>query len=108
MSRKKRVNDAVALMDKSYNYIPNWDEMVARMQIGQALYDLRNMVGQSQADLAIVAGTNQSIISKVENADDNGSPLDILGGCLALHIKISIRCTPPPSEYPECQIVPGV
>lgn len=108
MSRTRKVSDAVELMDRWYGNMPDWDEMVAEeelnMQIGQALYDLRNTVGLSQADLAKLVGTNQSIISKVENADYNGNAIEILKRvCFALHTKISIQCTPPPKQ-PKCQM----
>ncbi len=100
-------------MDRWYAGIPGWDEMVAaeelKMQIGQAVHDLRNKVGLSQADLAKLTNTNQSIISKVENADYDGNAIEILRRvCFALHSKISIQCTMPPDGQPECRIAPGV
>lgn len=98
MSRKKLVSDAVELMDKWYGSIPDWDKLVAEeefnMQVGQAVYDLRHSVGLSQADLAKLTDTTQSIISKVENADYDGSSIDILKRvCFALHTRIEVFCS---------------
>ena len=109
MSRKKRVSDAVELMDRWYGNIPNWDEMVAeeefKMQVGQALYDLRNAVGMSQTDLARLIGANQATLSKVENADYNGNTIEVLKRvCFALHTKISVSCPVAPDRQPECRI----
>lgn len=113
MSRKKRVINADELMDRWYGEIPGWDDLLAEeefnMQIGQAVYDLREAVGMSQADLAKLVGTTQAIISKIENADYNGSAIDILKRiCFALHTKIRVSCAPASSDQQrECQIFLG-
>jgi DNA-binding XRE family transcriptional regulator len=109
MSKAKKTCDAVELMDKWYGQIPGWDEMVAeeelKIQIGQALYDLRYSVGMSQAGLARLAGSSQAIISRVENADYDGNAIEILKRvCFALHTKISIQCTQLPSSQPTCEL----
>lgn len=104
MSRTKKVSNVSELMDKWYNNIPGWDNMVAeeelKIEIGQQLYDLRERVGLSQTDLAKLIGTNQSIISKVENADYDGNSLSILTRvCAAMHTRMSVRIEIPP----ECR-----
>lgn len=112
MSRKKRVSDVVELMDKWYGSIPGWDEMTAEeelnMQIGQAVYDMREAVGLSQADLAKLVGSNQATISKVENADYGGNAMEILKRvCFALHTPIRISCPRPKSRKRDCQVALG-
>lgn len=112
MSRKKRVSDAVELMDRWYGSIPGWDEMLAEeelnMQIGQAVYDLREAVGLSQADLAKLIGSNQATISRVENADYRGNAIEVLRRvCLALHTPIRISCPRPGSSRRECKVALG-
>ncbi len=109
MSRPKKVSDAVELMDRWYGSIPDWDEMLAEeelnMQIGQAVYDLREAVGLSQADLARIIKSNQATISRVENADYGGNSMEILRRvCLALHTPIRISCPRSKSQQRECQV----
>jgi ribosome-binding protein aMBF1 (putative translation factor) len=112
MSRKKRVSDVVELMDRWYGSIPGWDEMVAQeelnMQVGQAVYDLREAVGLSQADLAKLIGSTQSTISKVESADYKGYAIEILRRvCFALHTPIKISCPRPESTRRDCEVSLG-
>lgn len=112
MSRRKKVTDAVELMDRWYGSIPGWDDMVAEeelnMQIGQAVYDLRHKVGLSQTDLAKLTGTTQAIISKVENADYDGNPMEILKRvCFAVHVTIRISCAPVQQQDSECLLMLG-
>ena len=46
-----------------------------------------------------MVGTTQSVISKVENADHDGSALEmLLRICLALHRRIEIDCQPRVAE----------
>lgn len=109
MSRTKMVSDAVELMDRWYGNIPDWDDLVAeeefKMQVGQAVYDLRNAVGMSQADLAKLIRANQATVSKVENADYRGNAIEVLKRvCFALHTKIRIDCPTPAGRQPECSI----
>ncbi len=112
MSRNKRVSDVVELMDKWYGSIPGWDAMSAEeelnMQIGQAVYDLRESVGLSQADLAKLIGSNQATISRVENADYHGNAIEILKRvCFALHMPIRISCPEPRSRRQGCKVALG-
>ena len=93
--RRRRITDAVEIMDRSYSGSPDWDRLVAeeglKASVGQLVYDLRQEVGLSQTKLADLVGTSQAIISKVENADYEGSALEILSRvCFALHRNISV------------------
>jgi len=99
-------------MDRWYGNIPDWDEMLAEeelnMQIGQAVYDLRETVGLSQADLARLIGSNQAAISKIENADYRGNAIEVLKRvCFALHMPIKISCPRPRSRRRDCQVAVG-
>jgi DNA-binding XRE family transcriptional regulator len=112
MSRTKRVSDVLELMDRWFGDIPGWDDMVAEeelnMQIGQAVYDLREAVGLSQADLAKLIGSNQAVISRVENADYRGNGIEVLRRvCFALHTPIKISCPRPRSRRKDCQVALG-
>lgn len=60
-------------------------------QIAQIIYDLRTTAKLSQTALAKRVGTSQSIISRVENADYDGSALEILMRvCLALDTPLTV------------------
>lgn len=92
---KKRITDAVEIMDRRYGTEPEWDRLVAQEElkasVGQLVYDLRVESGLSQTRLAEIVGTSQSVISRVENADYEGSALEILVRvCFALHRNISV------------------
>lgn len=99
MSRtKKPITDAVALMDRWYGGTPEWDEAVAEeelsLQIGLAVHDLRGSAGLTQKQLAGLIGTSQSVVSRVEHADYEGSALEIFKRvCFALHKKVQVRHT---------------
>lgn len=96
MTKRKRTSDAVELMNKWYGGDEEWEQELAeervRVQVGQIVYDLRTEAGLSQEALAKLAGTSQSIISRVENADYEGSALEMLNRiCSALHCQIKVQ-----------------
>ena len=96
MKRRKRTSDAVELMNKWYGGDEEWEQELAeeriRVQVGQIVYDLRTEAGLSQETLAKLTGTSQSIISRVENADYEGSALEMLYRiCSALHRQIKVE-----------------
>ncbi len=94
--KSKKTSDAVELMNKWYGGDKEWEQMLVeerlRVQVGQIVHDLRTEGGLSQKALAELAGTSQSIISRVENADYEGSALEMLYRvCSALHRRISVE-----------------
>lgn len=96
MTKRKRTSDAVELMNRWYGGDEEWEQELAeervRVQVGQIVYDLRTEAGLSQEALAKLAGTSQSIISRVENADYEGSALEMLNRiCSALHRPIKVQ-----------------
>jgi ribosome-binding protein aMBF1 (putative translation factor) len=64
-----------------------------RMELAQAVHDLRERAGMSQADLAEQVGTKQPNISRLENGDLAGLPsLDLLSRVAsALDGRLDIR-----------------
>lgn len=91
----KRITDAVEIIDRQYGSSADWDKLVAeetlKADVGQLVHDLRMEAGLSQTRLADLIGTSQSVISRVENADYEGSALEILARvCFALHRNISV------------------
>ncbi len=94
--KSKKTSDAVELMNKWYGGDAEWEQMLVderlKVQVGQIVYDLRTEAGLSQEALAKLAGTSQSIISRVENADYEGSALEMLYRvCSALHLQINVE-----------------
>jgi len=94
--KNKKTSDAVKLTNKRYGGDAEWEQMLVderlRVQVGQIVYDLRIEAGLSQEALAKLAGTSQSIISRVENADYEGSALEMLYRvCSALHLQINVE-----------------
>lgn len=49
-----------------------------KLQIAGQIYELRTQAGLSQAQLAKMVGTTQSVISRLEDADYNGHSLNML------------------------------
>ncbi len=92
---RKRITDAVEIVDRKYGNTQEWDRLVAeeelKVSVGQLVYDLRVESGLSQTRLAGLIGTSQSVISRVESADYEGSALQILARvCMALHRDLSV------------------
>jgi ribosome-binding protein aMBF1 (putative translation factor) len=66
-----------------------------QLQIGGQIYELRTQAGLSQAELARMVGTTQSVISRLEDADYNGHSLSTLRRVAkALHCKLDVRLVP--------------
>lgn len=92
---RKQITDAAEIMDRRYGGDVEWNRLVAeetlKASIGQLVYDLRTEASLSQRRLADLVGTSQSVISRVENADYEGSALEILARvCFALQRSISV------------------
>jgi predicted transcriptional regulator len=54
------------------------EQATINAQIAQAIYDARTEVGLSQAELAKLIGTTQSVIARLEDADYEGDWLSML------------------------------
>lgn len=92
---KKKITDAVELMDRWYGGDPEWDQMVIeeeiKARVGQIVYHLRTEAGLSQTRLAEMTGVTQAMISKLENADYEGDYFGLLlRVCFVLHKKLDV------------------
>lgn len=106
---KKKTTDAVEIMDKRYGGTPEWDEMVQeenlKLRVGIAVYNLRKEAGLTQKQLADTVGITQAMVSQVENADYEGSALEMLWRiCRALHKELDFSCREPGSSKESCQV----
>jgi DNA-binding XRE family transcriptional regulator len=115
MPGKKRITDAVEILDRRYReQVPNWDDEVLeeelRVRVGIAIVKMRKAAGLTQEQLAERAGITQSMMSQLENADYEGSALDMLWRvCKALRMELDLSCGEPGSRKKTCKValVPG-
>ena len=94
-----KTSDAVKLLDRLTGDDPYMLELVeqerANLEIARKIYELRRKAGLSQADLARKAGTTQSVISSLEDADYEGHSLAMLNRiAAALEKRVEIRLVP--------------
>ena len=101
MSKRKRTTtDAVKILHKTF--IKNDPKRLAslerereKLQIAGQIYNLRTQAGLSQAQLAKLVGTTQSVISRLEDADYNGHSLNMLSRIAnALNCRVEVRLIP--------------
>jgi len=78
-------------------------EYEVKADIAQQIYDLRTQANLSQAALAELVGTTESVIQELEEADYEGDSLGMLVRIgSALNRKIEVRFVPPtPTEIRE-------
>ncbi len=81
------------------------EEERANADVAQAIYNLREEAGLTQKELADLIGTQQSVISRLEDADYEGYSLPMLQQvAAALHKKVEIRFVSAPvlkSQQPK-------
>jgi ribosome-binding protein aMBF1 (putative translation factor) len=71
------------------------EEEKLNVRIAEMIHDARNAAGLTQADLAKLVGTTQSVISRLEDADYGGHSLSMLQRIAdALHQKLEVRFVP--------------
>ena len=68
--------------------------------IAGQIYNLRTQDGLSQAQLAKLVGTTQSVISRLEDADYSGHSFNMLRRIAsAMHCKVEVRLVPEDAEF---------
>jgi ribosome-binding protein aMBF1 (putative translation factor) len=96
MTRKDTTSDALKIMDARYGaQDQQWEERLRRererLTIGELLREARESRGLTQSELARKAGTKQSAISRIEDADYEGLKVDTLRRiALALNLPLAI------------------
>ena len=66
--------------------------------VAEMIYEARTAAGLSQARLARLVGTTQSVISRLEDADYEGHSLSMLQRiAAALHRRLELRMVPVPA-----------
>lgn len=89
-------SDAAEILDIEFGDDPGYSEMRAqervKSQAAQAIYDARQVAGLTQAQLARLAGTTQSVISRLEDGDYDKHSLAMLERiAAALNRRVEVR-----------------
>jgi ribosome-binding protein aMBF1 (putative translation factor) len=71
------------------------EEAKINLQVAQMIYDARTRAGLSQRELALLVGTKQPVIARLEDADYEGHSLTMLQRIAeALDRRVDIRLVP--------------
>lgn len=77
-----KTRNAVEILKRSFEKDPElmrfYEEEKLNLLIGNMIYDAREEAGLSQTQLAKLVGTQQSVISRLEDADYEGHSLAML------------------------------
>jgi ribosome-binding protein aMBF1 (putative translation factor) len=97
--RKKRASDAGRILDRVIGKDADLRRMVEEqklnVRIAEMIHQARTAAGLTQAELARLVGTTQSVISRLEDADYEGHSLSMLQRIAsALHQKLEVRFVP--------------
>ena len=92
-------SDAAEIMDIEFGDDPNYQQIRVKQRIksqaAQAIYDARAAAGLSQKQLARLAGTTQSAISRLEDGDYDRHSLAMLERiAAALDRRLEVRFVP--------------
>lgn len=99
-------SDAAEILDIEFGGAPGYQQLRAqervKSQAAQAIYDARQAAGLTQTQLARLAGTTQSVISRLEDGDYDRHSLAMLERiAAALHRRVEVRFVPAlPSDAP--------
>ncbi len=98
--KNKTTTDAVKILHKIFikddpKRLASLEAEREKLKIAGQIYDLRTQVGLSQAQLAKLVGTTQSVISRLEDADYSGHSFNMLRRIAsALHCRVEVRLVP--------------
>ncbi len=95
----RTTSDAAEILDIEFGDDPAYPELRAqervKSQAAQAIYDARQTAGLTQTQLARLAGTTQSVISRLEDGDYDKHSLALLERiAAALHRRVEVRLVP--------------
>lgn len=97
--RQKKTSDAGRILDRITGDDPKLREAIEEqklnVRVAEMIYQAREKAGLTQADLAKLVGTTQSVISRLEDADYEGRSLTMLQRIAeALHQRLEVRLVP--------------
>lgn len=97
---KKRTSDAVEILHRRYyqgkaERIAQLEEARAEDELARKIYELREQAGLTQAKLAKMIGTSESVISRLEDSEYTGHSLTMLKRIAeAVDKRVEIRFVP--------------
>ncbi len=99
VAKSKKTSNGVEILHDRYIDTPRKRKLLEReiqnSEIAARIYELRQEAKLSQEELAELAGTKQSVISRLEDADYKGHSLEMLRRiAAALHCKVQVRIVP--------------
>ena len=94
-----KTTDAAEILKRKLGNNPAFEKMVAEERsksvAARAIYDVRTAAGLTQAELARMIGTKQSVIARLEDGDYEGHTYRILNRlAVALNQDVDIRFVP--------------
>jgi DNA-binding XRE family transcriptional regulator len=98
--KKKSTSDAVEILHRRYyqgnaERIGQLEEARAEDELARKIYELRKQAGLTQARLAKMIGTSESVISRLEDSDYTGHSLTMLKRIAeAVDKRVEIRFVP--------------
>lgn len=97
--KKRRIRDAEEILDRITGDDPKLrariEEATLNVRVAEMIHEARETAGLTQAALAKLVGTTQSVISKLEDADYEGHSLSMLKRIGdALHQRLELRFVP--------------
>jgi len=98
--RKKKTSNAVEILHRRYyrgkpDRISQLEEARNEDELARKIYELREEAGLTQARLAQMIGTTESVISRLEDSDYEGHSLKMLKRIAeALNKRVEIRFVP--------------
>jgi ribosome-binding protein aMBF1 (putative translation factor) len=105
MSKKRKTTiGAVEILHRTFikgapKRLESLEKEHEKLDIAGQIYNLRTQAGLSQAELAKLVGTTQSVISRLEDADYNGHSFNMLRRIAgALHCRVEVRLVPDDAE----------
>jgi len=98
--KRKATSDAVEILHRRYyqgkpERIAQLEEARAEDDLARRIYELREQAGLTQARLAKLIGTTESVISRLEDSDYTGHSLTMLRRIAeAVNKRVEIRFVP--------------
>jgi DNA-binding XRE family transcriptional regulator len=98
--KRKATSDAVEILHRRYyqgkpERIAQLEEARAEDELARRIYELREQAGLTQARLAKLIGTTESVISRLEDSDYTGHSLTMLRRIAeAVNKRVEIRFVP--------------
>ena len=100
---KRKTSTAGQVLNRITGQDPKLRELIEEqklsMRVAEIIHDARETAGLTQAALAELVGTTQSVISRLEDADYEGRSLTMLDRVAqALGQRLEVKLVPEPQE----------